>query len=234
MDSGLDFNNHIIATFKLFGIDIRFTDTILNTWIIMAILILFAIVVRIKLNKFKDVPETGFQNFIEAIVEAMDSFVSSNMGIKYKYFGNWFFGVFAFVLFSNLFGLLSFRAPTADLATTGALAFTTFILIHFMGIMTAKGSYFKAYLEPVPFLLPINIISEFATPVSLSFRLFGNILGGTIIMGLVYSLPAYVKVGIPAALHVYFDVFAGALQTFIFVMLSMAFIGDKIPEEMKN
>ena len=79
MDSGLDFNNHIIATFKLFGIDIRFTDTILNTWIIMAVLILFAIVVRIKFNKFKDVPETGFQNFIEAIVEAMDSFVSSNM-----------------------------------------------------------------------------------------------------------------------------------------------------------
>lgn len=230
----MDFNNHVLGTFELFGMQFRFTETIRNTWIIMAILIAFAIVVRIKLRKFKDVPETGFQNFVETIVDVMDSFVAGNMGEKYKYFGNWFFGVFTFILFANLFGLLGFRAPTADLATTACLALTTFFLIHFMGIFTAKGGYFKSYLEPIPFLLPINIISEIATPVSLSFRLFGNILGGSIIMGLVYSLPPYIKVGIPAVLHVYFDVFAGCLQTFIFVMLSMAFIGDKIPDELKN
>ncbi len=211
------------------GFSFRFSETIISTWIIMAILIVLAIIVRIKLNSFKEVPESGFQNFIETIVDTMDSFVTSNMGEKYKYFGNWFFGVFAFILLSNLSGLFALRPPTADLATTAALALTTFVLIHFMGIVTGKLGYFKGYLEPIFIMLPLNIVSEIATPVSLSFRLFGNILGGTIIMGLVYALPIYVRVGIPAALHIYFDVFAGCLQTFIFVMLSMTFIRDKIP-----
>ncbi len=231
--SGLDIKNHVLVE-DLFGTGFRVTYTHMNTWIIMGCLFLFAIIVRIKLNKFKAVPNTGFQNFIEAIVEAMDNFVSSNMGNKYSYFGNWFFGVFAFILISNLIGLLGFRAPTADLATTACLGFSTFFLIHFMGIFKGRKEYFKGYLDPFPFWLPMNIISELATPVSLSFRLFGNILGGSIIMGLFYTLPAYVKVGIPAALHIYFDVFAGFLQTFIFVMLSMSFIADKIPDETKN
>ncbi|MCC8097911.1 MAG: F0F1 ATP synthase subunit A, partial [Eubacterium sp.] len=140
--------------------------------------------------------------------------------------------VFAFILVSNLSGLIALRPPTADLATTAALALTTFVLIHFMGLITGKLGYFKGYLEPIPFLLPLNIISEIATPISLSFRLFGNILGGLIIMGLVYTLPIYVRFFIPGFLHMYFDVFAGCLQTFIFVMLSMTFIKDKIPDEI--
>lgn len=225
----MDFNNHIFKTFQIFGTKVYLTETIIDTWIIMAILIIFAVIVRVKLNKFQDVP-SGFQNFVETIVEFMESFVIGSMGEKYKYFGNWFFGVFAFILFSNLSGLLGLRSPTADLATTAALAIFTFIFIHFMGIFTQKGTYFKSYLEPIPIMLPMNIISEFATPVSLSFRLFGNILGGTIIMGMVYSLPFYVKIGIPAVLHVYFDIFSGCLQTVIFVMLSMTFIKDKIPD----
>lgn len=227
----MDFGSKIINEFDLFGDKVWLTETVVDTWVVMAVLILLAVVVRIKLNKFQEVPSTGFQNFIETIVETMDSFVASNMGERYKYFGNWFFGIFAFILLSNLSGLFGFRAPTADLATTAALALTTFVLIHFMGITKSKGSYFKSYIEPFPLLLPMNIISELATPVSLSFRLFGNLLGGTIIMGMIYTLPAYVKVGIPAVLHVYFDVFAGFLQTFIFVMLSMAFISDKVPED---
>jgi len=230
---GLDIYNKVLCD-DFLGTGFRITTSIKNTWIIMAVLIIFAIIVRIKLKKFKEVPESGFQNFIEAIVEAMDNFVGSNMGEKYKYFGNWFFGVFAFILCSNLMGLLWFRSPTADLATTACLGFSTFFLIHFMGIIKGRKEYLKGYFEPFPFWLPMNIISELATPVSLSFRLFGNILGGSIIMGLFYTLPFYVKIGIPAALHIYFDVFAGFLQTFIFVMLSMSFIADKIPDETKN
>ncbi|MCD8089289.1 MAG: F0F1 ATP synthase subunit A [Clostridiales bacterium] len=208
----------------------RLTETVIDTWIIMLVLIIFAIIVRIKLNKFTEVPESGFQNVIETMVEMMENFVSSTMGEKYSYFGCWFFGVFAFILTSNLSGLVALRPPTADLATTLALALTTFVLIHFMGIFTSKLGYLKGYFEPVPFLMPLNIISEIATPISLSFRLFGNILGGLIIMGLVYTLPVYVRFFIPGFLHMYFDVFAGCLQTFIFVMLSMTFIKDKTPE----
>jgi F-type H+-transporting ATPase subunit a len=158
----------------------------------------------------------------------MNNFVTETMTEKYSYFGNWFFGVFCLILVSNLCGLLGFRAPTADLATTACLALSTFFLIHFMGITVQKGNYFKSYIEPIPVMLPMNIISELATPISLSFRLFGNILGGSIIMGMVYSLPVWCKIAIPGVMHIYFDVFAGCIQTVIFVMLSMTFIKDKI------
>ncbi len=83
----------------------------------------------------------------------------------------------------------------------------------------------------MPFLLPLNVIGELANPVSLSFRLFGNIVGGVIIMGLIYAaLPGLLKIGIPAVLHIYFDLFSGVLQSFIFVMLSMIFVSGAIEE----
>nr|WP_317357446.1 F0F1 ATP synthase subunit A [uncultured Tyzzerella sp.] len=231
----MDFGAKVITTIG--GVNI--TQTMMNTWIIIVLLTIVALILRAKINKFTDVPTTKLQNIVELIIETMENFVIQNMGEKYKYFGNWFFGVFCFILVSNYFGLLSFRAPTADLGTTLALSLATFALIHFMGIKVNKGAYFKGYLEPLPLLLPLNIIGEIATPISLSLRLFGNILGGTIIMGLVYSALSkghlLIQVlgygAITPLLHAYFDVFAGFLQTFIFVILSMTFIKDKIGDE---
>ncbi len=232
----MDFGAKIITTIG--GVNI--TQTMMNTWIIIIALTIVALIIRAKINKFTDVPTTKLQNIVELLIETMENFTIQNMGEKYKYFGNWFFGVFCFILVSNYMGLLSFRSPTADLGTTLALALSTFTLIHFMGIKVNKGGYFKGYLEPMPLLLPLNIIGELATPLSLSLRLFGNILGGTIIMGLVYSAIEsagniiFQVVGFGLAtpvLHAYFDIFAGFLQTFIFVILSMTFIRDKIGEE---
>ncbi len=233
---GLDVNARIIEKLNIGGTEVWITETVVNTWIFMAVLILIAAILRVKMKNYKYKP-SGLQNVVEMAIEYMGSFVKGSMTEKYAYFGNWFFGIFVLILVSNLSGLLGFRAPTADLCTTLAITLTTFFLIHFMGIKTAKGGYFKAYLEPLPLLLPINIISELATPISLSFRLFGNILGGMIIMSMVYmalgALPGVLKIfniGVPAVLHVYFDVFAGCIQTVIFVMLSMTFIKDKIPD----
>ena len=105
-------------------------------------------------------------------------------------------------------------------------------MIHGFGIKVNGLGYFKGFFEPIPLLFPLNVIGELANPISLSFRLFGNILGGTIIMGLFYAmLPWFVKIGIPSALHFYFDVFAGGLQTFIFVMLSMTFVSNAMGNE---
>lgn len=232
----MDFGYKTYASFDIGGIRFDFTETMLNTWIVIAILVIFALIVRAKLNKFEEVPNSKFQNLIEFIVETMQNFAAQNMTEKYKYFGGWFFGVFSFILLSNFIGLITLRSPTADLATTLALSLTTFTLIHFMGIKVNKGGYFKGYIEPIPVLLPLNIISEIATPLSLSLRLFGNILGGTIIMGLIYTAlesgPIILQIlgfgAITPVLHAYFDVFAGFLQTFIFVILSMTFIKDKI------
>ena len=130
--------------------------------------------------------------------------------------------------------------PTADLNTTLSLALMTFFLIHYNGIKSnGIGSYLKGYTEPMKLITPINIIGEIATPISLSFRLFGNLVGGMIIMSLIYSGLASVsqglgigvpilQFGIPVVLHGYFDLFSGLLQTFIFAMLTMIFVSGKM------
>lgn len=206
------------------GIEIWITETIFNTWIIMLLLIIFAVIARIKLRNFKEVP-TGFQNIIETIVEIFDDFASSSLGTKFNYIAPWFFMVFAFVLSSSVLSVFGLRAPTADWATTFALAFASFALMLFMGFKHRKGQYLKSFFDPHPIFFPLNLVGELAKPVSLSFRLFGNMLSGTIILTLYYGLmPLFAQIGIPALLHAFFDVAFGALQTYIFVILSLMYI----------
>jgi len=225
----LEIKNH--AVLRLFGLEIWITDTTVATWIIMGILITFAIVVRIKVRNFKEVP-TGFQNVIEALVEVFDSYLRTTIGDKLMFLGNWFFTVFLFILLSNLSGLIpGIRPPTADWSMTVGLALVTFMLIQAMGVKYRKAGYIKDLFAPlpwwcpIPIFLPINVIGELARPISLSFRLFGNLLAGLIMMALIYALfPAFVTFLIPSFLHAYFDLFSGVLQTYIFVTLSMTFI----------
>lgn len=209
---------------KIFDVEIWITESIFNTWIIMAILIILAIIVRIKLNSFKVIP-TGFQNVIESVVEIFDNFVTNTMGEKLSYVAPWFFMVFMFVLSSSLFSTFGLRAPTADFATTFALAMATFVMMVVLGVKHRKGKYLKSLFEPNIVFFPINLIGELAKPVSLSFRLFGNMLSGTIILTLWYALlPTLLQIGIPAALHAFFDVVMGFLQTYIFVIISLMYI----------
>ena len=197
----------------------------ISTWMIMAVLIAFAVIVRIKLKSFKDVPK-GFQNVVEFLVETFENYLRTTVGDKLMFLGNWFFTVFAFVIVSNLSGLIpTFRPPTADWSMTVMLALCTFFLIQFLAIKYRGGEYLRTFLAPFPIFLPMNIISEIARPISLSFRLFGNMLSGLVMMALIYNqllVPA--RFVIPAALHLYFDVFAGVLQTYIFCTLGLSFI----------
>ncbi len=226
----MDFNNKVHAIVDIFGEEVWITDSIRNTWIIGGLLILFAIFIRFSIKRFDEVPK-GLQNFVELIVDAFDSFTRDTMGDENAGFGFWFFGVMVMILLFNLSGLVGLRPPTADLAVTLTFALMTFFAIHYYGITRSKGEYFKGYIDPFAVFLPLNVMSEIATPISLSFRLFGNILGGLIIMGMVYSLfPIWLKVGTPAILHLYFDIFAGVLQSYIFVILSLTFIRQKLPE----
>lgn len=206
------------------GFEIWITETIFNTWIVMLILIVFAIIARIKLNSFQVVP-SGIQNIIELIIETFDNFVLDSVGKKHSYIAPWFFMVFVFVLSSSLFSTFGLRAPTADWATTFALALASFIIMVFMGIKNRKADYIKTLFEPHFVFFPINIIGELAKPVSLSFRLFGNVLAGTIILTLYYALtPQLIQIGIPALLHAFFDVIMGFLQTYIFVIISLMYV----------
>ncbi len=228
----MDFSikNHRVL-FHLWDTPVYLTDTLIATWIIMGALILLAVVVRVRLRRFQEVPR-GFQNIIETMVESMDNFTKTIMGPGFDEFGPYFFGVFLFILLANYSGLFGLRQPTADLAVTGALAMMSFVLIHFRGIRMQKRGYIKEYFSPHPVFFPINLVGEISKPVSLAFRLFGNILGGVIIMGLIYGmLPLALRIVLPDLLHAYFDVFAGSLQAFIFTILSMTFIAQKSTTE---
>ena len=226
----LDFYNHHLWPITIGGYEFWITTTIRNTWIIMGVLILFAIIIRWSISKFENIPK-GFQNIVEAIVEIFIILRPVPWAKRIKDLPL-LWNDFSFILFSNLSGLFGLRAPTADLATTLGLALITFFMVQYFGIRS-KGikGYMKGFFDPVPVFFPINLIGEIANPISLSFRLFGNILAGTMIMTLYYSIPFWpVKIVIPVALHGYFDVFSGVLQTFIFVMLSMTFVSGAIEE----
>lgn len=206
------------------GRDFMITETIVNTWIIMTLIIILAILARIQMKKFKLVPE-GSQNVIEIIIETFDNFSSGTLGPKLSYITPWFFMVFMLLLTSSLLSVFGLRAPTADWATTFAMGLATFVLMIVMGFRHRKGDYLKTFFEPHFIFFPLNLLGELSKPVSLSFRLFGNVLSGTIILTLYYSLtPWLVQIGIPAALHAFFDVVFGLLQTYIFVILSLMYI----------
>lgn len=213
------------------------TETVVVTWIIMAVLIVLSIAFT---RNFEKVPK-GAQNVVEMIVDTLNKFTIQTMGEDKKGFAPYMGTLFIFLIVANLIGLLGLRPPTADINTTFALSILTFTLTVGNGIRRKGiGTYLKGFFEPMPFLLPLNILGEIANPISLSFRLFGNIVGGLIIMSLVYgglaglstkiglaTIPIF-QVGIPAALHAYFDIFSGLLQSFIFVMLSMVFISSSM------
>ncbi|AFA47024.1 F0F1 ATP synthase subunit A [Acetobacterium woodii] len=208
---------------ELFGLPI--TQTLVNTWIIMALIL----VVCYILTKNMQIKRPGKAQVIaETIVTALDDLVGQTMGKDKMKFAPYMLALIMFLAFSNTAGIYGLRSPTADLNCTVGLALMTFFLTQFFGLKSkGLGGYLKGFFEPMPFLFPINVIGEFANPVSLSFRLFGNMLGGGIIMALLYSALAgliFFPVLIPVPFHFYFDIFSGLLQSFIFTMLTMVFI----------
>ena len=226
----MDFGIRTLAVVELFGIEIWITETIVGTWIIMGVLIIGALILRRLFFKDpKEIPESRLQNIVELVVEGMENFATGPLGEKYVWLDNWFFAIFAFLVFSNTSGLFGFRPPTADIATTFAMSISTFILVQSMALRFATKAHLKSLAQPFPIFLPMNIIGEMAIIISLSFRMFGNVLAGTIILGLIYGLmPWFGTLIFPAALHAYFDLFAGVIQAYIFCILSMSFIGNKL------
>lgn len=203
----------------------QLSETVIVTWLIMVFLVTFFFFAT---RKLKTVPGK-FQAAIEVLVEAINGLVKQTMGEKNKKFAPYIGTLLLFIACANLAGLVGLRPPTADVNTTMALSIMTFLAIHGFGVRSKGLGYFKGFLEPFPLLLPLNIIGELATPISLGFRLFGNIVGGLIIMNLLYSaLGWFALIPVPAVLHIYFDLFAGILQSFIFCMLTMVFISMAI------
>lgn len=226
--SDADFMIHGLFQYELFGHTFWITTTHVSILIVMALIMIFACVVRKKLLAPEETPGL-LQSGVEIAVEMLDNMVHGIMGDHARKFANYIGAVFVFLLISNVSGLLGLRPPTADFGVTLAMGLMTGVLIQYNNIKNNKVGAFTGLFEPLPFLFPINLIGEIANPFSLALRLFGNVLSGTVIMALVYGLlPVFVTIGFPAALHVYFDVFSGCIQAYVFCMLSMVYINEKL------
>ncbi len=228
--SNIDFMIHGIVPIEFLGQTVYLTTSHACILIVMAIMITFFIVANRILKKATEVPGAA-QNVIELIVELLENMVQGSMGKWAPGFVNYIGTIFIFILISNISGLLGLRPPTADYGTTLCLGLITFSLIH---INTFKHQSLKQIwvdkcspLPPwLPIWLPINLISDIAVPISLSLRLFANVLSGTVMMALIYGLLGIIATAWPAALHVYFDLFSGAIQTYVFCMLTMTYISN--------
>lgn len=225
--------------FMAFGQEIYIHDTVINAWIIVIALSIFAIIAgkKIKATKPEDKP-SGLVNILEILVNTIGGLVNQTMGVgkTRERIKPYIVALAMFLACANLFGLLGLSSPTSDYNVTLGLTLITVAITHFQGLKTNKlGGYVKSYFEPIAVMLPLNIIGAFADPVSLSFRLFGNVLAGGIIMSLIYQglslISPFIVPFVSPVFHVYFDVWSGLLQTFIFVMISMVFISGNLPEE---
>jgi F-type H+-transporting ATPase subunit a len=212
------------------------TETVIWAWIISLVMIIFAL---ISTRKMKKVPK-GMQAYAELVVDFVYNMVGQTMGKQNLKFAPYVGTLFIFILLGNIIGLFDIRPITTNINTTFALATITFLMIHYNAIKTRRlGGYLRHLSQPNFLMLPINIISELSFPLSLSFRLFGNILGGVVIMKLLYTaleklsshitgkIPIFI-IAIPLPLNFFFDIFESVLQAYVFSMLTMAFIANAI------
>ena len=206
---------------------IEITQSIVNMWLLMAVILLASIYLT---RGMRTQNPRRRQIIAETIVKAVQDMVAKNAGAQNMHRCAFAASIFAAALLSGLMGLLGMFAPTADLSTCIGWSLVVFAAITLQRIRTRRLSgYIKSFAEPYGFMTPINIISEISLPLSMAFRMFGNMASGAIVMLLIYSALAslggmLLQIGIPAVFSIYFDVFASALQAFIFTMLAMIYI----------
>lgn len=230
--SDVDIMIHGVFQYSFFGHTVWITTTHVCLLIVMLILVGFAIAANWCIKKASEVPG-GFQNVVELIVEKLDGMVYNSMEKFAPKYYNYIGTVFIFIFISNISGILGLRPPTADYGVTLPLALITFCMIHYNKLKYQRPKTIWTDLcSPLPpwlpVWIPVNLISNIAVPISLSLRLFANVLSGTIMMALVYGLLKWFALIWPAALHIYLDLFSGAIQTYVFCMLTMTYISNEI------
>lgn len=189
---------------------------------------------------------TRRQHFAEMIIKFCDKLVLGNMGEYFKGFSPFIASILALSGFSSLMALFGLYAPTSDINIVGGWAILVFILITYYKSKCGLLSYIKSFANPV-LMAPLNIISEIATPISMAFRHYGNVLSGSVISILLAAglqglskvvlgwLPGFLgefpflQIGIPGVLSIYFDVFSSLLQAYIFAMLTMMYVAGGFP-----
>ena len=212
----------VVASFDLFGITWNLTESIIIQWIVMLILLAAMLIIT---HNMKVIPETRRQAMAEWIVTFVQDMVETTMGPKYKGYTTYIGALICFLLLNNLMSLFGLKNPTSDISVTGAIALITFVLTQYNRAKTGKvKGYFGSFVQPMPFMLPFNIIGEIANPLSQALRIFGNMVAGMVIGGLIYFALDNFAILIPAITSLYFDIFSAVIQAYIFTTLTMAYI----------
>ncbi|MDP2840228.1 MAG: F0F1 ATP synthase subunit A [Syntrophales bacterium] len=197
------------------------------TWFIMATLALFSFLATRRVS----ILPGRFQNVMEVVVEGIDTFLTDTMGPEGRKFFPLIASLGIYILTSNLLGLIpGFESPTANLNTTVSMAVVVFAMTHIVGIRVHGIKYVKQFMGPVwwltPLVMPIEIISHLSRPLSLSVRLFGNIMGEDIVLAVVLLL---VPLLVPLPVFVLM-IFTSCIQTVVFMLLTMMYIAGAMEE----
>ena len=207
-------------TIPLFG-GIEISESVVVTWIIMAAMTIASICLVRNLK----VSNPGKKQLIlETGVGGIYNFIEETIGEHGKIYIPYLMTVMLYLAVANVIGLFGFKPPTKDLNVTAALALMSIVLIEYSGIHKRgfKG-WIKNFAQPVAIIAPINILELFIRPLSLCMRLFGNVLGGFVVMELIKLL---VPVFVPIAFSCYFDIFDGLIQAYVFVFLTSIFMKE--------
>lgn len=233
----------VLFNIPIFG-GIPITETIVNTWIVMALIVGLCLFLTHGMQVHA---RTKRQVVAEYLVGMVRNMVKSNMGERFMHYVPFIGALFSLAMLSSLISMVGMFSPTGDLSTCVGWAVLVFVVITYYKIRTQHiGGYLKGFTQPVFIMTPLNMISEVATPISMAFRLFGNIASGSVVTLLLYGglaalssgilglIPGAVgevlsmipifQLGIPAILSIYFDLFTSVLQAFIFCMLTMMYI----------
>ena len=226
--------------------DLTITASQINSWAVMISILGLCLYLT---HGIKIVPDSKRQLAAEWIVEKTNNLVAGNMGKKFLGFAPFVAGIMALSAFSSLSTLIGLFPPTSDLNVVAGWAVLVFILITYYKLKGGVWTYIKGFFSPIPIMAPMNVIGELATPISMSFRHYGNVMSGMVISVLIaYALRTlssmvlgwlpgalgqipFLQVGIPAVLSLYFDIFSGLMQAFIFAMLTMMNISAAVPED---
>jgi F-type H+-transporting ATPase subunit a len=201
--------------------------TIIMSWIVMALLVILALILRRSLNQDVEDKPNRVQALLDALIDLIKSQLTSSFSSDQlaRELFPFVSTLFMFILTSNCISLIPyFESPTKDLNVTLSFALLVFFMSQFFALRR-KGirKYLKGFIEPYPFMLPLNIVGEIAKPLSHSFRLFGNMFGGAIMLSIVYTffITSWV---FPVGLNLFFGLFQGIIQAFVFSLLAVAYI----------
>ncbi len=211
-----------VFTIPVFG-GIAISESVVVTWIIMAVILIASLILTSNL-KVRNVSKR--QLVAEKIVTGLESFISNMVGEEGKRFVPYLATVLIYIGISNIIGLFGFKPPTKDLNVSAVLAIMSILLIQYAGI-SQKGpkKWLKSFAEPIAVIAPLNVMELFIKPLSLCMRLFGNVLAAFVIMELIKHI---IPVALPVPFSLYFDIFDGLLQAYVFVFLTSLYIKEAV------